>query len=105
MLKTVRYHVIGDKKYFLRYDALQIDPMATERQAVANVDASRLIEAMETESRDVIRREYLKFRKAIRDYGMKNPVHFHPRENEVVLCPLLVSYGKESKRDNSSPVD
>lgn len=84
---------------------LYIDPVATEKAAMRAVDKTRLknaisilrqadpnvLTAAEYEAiASRVRYELWSFKKVVHDYAVKNPIHFQPRHNERIVCPLLV---------------
>lgn len=107
MLNTYRYEIVDGKRVFTRFDRLNIDPMGTQKHALETVDRSEYLAAVErlrsagddisfgqwrklNAEVELARRRY---RIDLLQHMRANPVHFHPRRNEGVICPLLVFHG------------
>lgn len=107
MLNTYRYDLVDGKRVFKGFDRLNVDPMETQKRATAMVDRSEYAAAVErlrnadddvsfgqwrrlTADVELARRKY---RVDVLEYMRANPVHFNPRGNENVICPLLVFHG------------
>lgn len=105
MLKTRRYKTIwDDSRRFVGFDRLRVDPGTTDRLARLAVDSSEVDELVaEFKGVELNEENYIKwatlkarlalavkrYEYAVAEYARANPVHFEPRENEEIVCPLI----------------
>lgn len=105
MLLTRRHKVIwdGSRRYVGR-DHLYIDPAETDRLAREAVDSTEVDELVaefkaielteETFARWYVAKNRLalavkRYQAAVDEYARANPVHFKPRADEEIVCPLI----------------
>jgi len=104
MLNTARYVEIDGKRVLRRFGVLHVDPVATRKNALRHVcskavkvaremmevaEYNRVPYADHKTLKKAYEAERATYSEAVERYGRDNPIHFGPRANEVVLCPLL----------------
>ena len=100
MLHTVRYIEHENKKLVVDFDSLYIDPVSTHKKALESIDDKEIKETRKAINAIIEKDGSIKEiyeasykhkeaqKKFIQQYKKafdENPVHFEPRQNEIIL--------------------